>query len=62
MYKREITSSYYASKLGRNLIPYNRKATLLGGEAFERPCILQIVVTGLKCELKEDQSHAVSDM
>ena len=37
----------------RNLTsPYKRKTTLLGGEEFERPCILQIIVTGLKCDLK----------
>lgn len=49
-----VTSCYYASKANP---PYSRKTALLV-DAFERPCILQLVVIGLKRELKEDQSHA----
>lgn len=45
-YKREMTSSYYASK--PNPLP-NRKTTLIA-DAFERPRIPQIEVRGLKCE------------
>ena len=53
------TSSYYSSKPNSSKL---RKTTLIGAKEFEHPCILQIVVTGLKLELKEDQSHAVRDI
>lgn len=57
---QNVLTSYYASK--PNPPKLRGKTTLIGAEEFERPRILQIDVSGLKCELKDDQSHAVRDI